>query len=1241
MTCQSCVTAIRSSLEPLSGIHQVEVSLENNTVDLKFEPQVINIQTILESIEDCGFIASLQSQVPLSKSNTTVQLDVQGMTCQSCVKAIHNVLSPTPGVIDLEVSLPQNSAIVTFDQDIISLAEVIGIIEDCGFDVNSSPSNISDPSELHQTATSVIPIVGMTCHSCVRAIEDSLRPLTGIELVQVDLAKEQATVTYSPSALSQQAIIDAIEDCGFEVPINTVEKIDKAMGVPLGNFSAADDKYNPADMIPLVDIKSHQFNQDTILSGSLSIHGMSCASCVASIERALKEQKGVVSITVSLLSERADVRYDSDVIDIDQIASIVSGIGFEASPLQTNRQGNVSLKIYGMTCASCVHSIEKEIGKMPGILNISVSLPLETAHIEFDSEITGIRNIVNRVEDMGFDALLSDLSSNAQLESLEKTKEIQEWRRAFYRALFFTLPVLIIHKILPHFSWGHDMIHYNLLPGLPLGDLIQMSLTIPVQFGIGKSKTSTALSKLISLAPSTAVLLEFDANGDLAAEKKISTDLVQKGDILKIFPGEKIPADGVVKSGSSSVDESMVTGEPLPISKKPGESVIGGTVNGMGSFTMEATKVGSDTALAQIVKLVEEAQTKKAPIQAMADTIASYFVPTVIALGFGTFVVWLTICYTSDHLPRMFYEDANFIYVCLKLCISVIVVACPCALGLSVPTAVMVGTGVGAQNGILIKGGEPLETAHKITKLVFDKTGTLTLGKLGVAHFETTAGVTAEQFWKLVAAAENNSEHPLGRAIVLYAQQEMSVSTTDVEITGFEAVPGLGVTCRTTLRQNSKVIAIGNEKWILQNRCHVPQDLLEAIKSYRREGKVVILVAFDTEFAGFICLSDIIRPEARRSIRALNKMGISCAMVTGDQELTAQSIATECGITEIHAGVSPAGKTHIIKSMQLAGEVVAMVGDGINDSPALAASDVGIAVCSGTDIAMEAASIVLMRADLCDVVAAIDLSRVIFKRIRMNFIWASGYNLIAIPIAMGFLLPWGIMMHPMIAGAAMAFSSVSVVCSSLLLKLYKKPLCEEEDVAITGSASLSGSWGLLTAIGSVRDRVQATCPFGGIRFAASGLTPFPLKPSVSNSYPFNHGIIHNGTIYNFHNSPQLGHTSLVFRPTVAEPITFSFNSTVQSVSLELAICGSRGTVIAEATLSSNQSQPIQTRLLQGVPCGVDSQPLYSDSTYIVRLSGPPFDGINVYYDIPPAGCSTISECSYGVAVRSLNYFLTC
>ncbi|ORX92696.1 copper-translocating P-t [Basidiobolus meristosporus CBS 931.73] len=1010
MTCQSCVRAINSALEALSGVSQVHVSLENHSAQITFEPQVIQLETLMETIEGCGFLVSLPS------SKTTVELDVKGMTCQSCVKAIESVLLPNPSIIDLKVSLEQNNATVAFDGSALTCEEIVRTIEECGFEVTHSP----------------------------------------------DLAK----------------------------PVSCI--------------------------LPI-------FNPDSVQTGSVSVHGMSCASCVANIERTMKDHKGIISITVSLLAERADVQYDSNVTDIDEIANLISAIGFEASPISMNRQGDVTLKIFGMTCASCVNSIEKEVSKMPGILEVSVNLPLESAHVLFDEEVTGIRDIVNKIQEIGFDALLSDFSSNAQLESLEKTREIQEWKRAFYRSLFFTIPVLAIHKIFPHIAWGHAFVHYNLLPGLPLGDFSQMILTAPVQFGIGKrfyisaykaishnnptmdvlvmlgtscafffsmlsliisvlhprhpqpstffeasamlitfitlgrylenkakSKTSTALSKLISLTPSTAVLLELDNEGSIVQEKKISTDLVQRGDILKIFPGEKVPADGVVKSGSSSVDESMVTGEPVHISKKPGDHVIGGTVNGMGAFTMEATRVGSETALSQIVKLVEEAQTQKAPIQAMADTIASYFVPTVIALGLGTFFVWLIICYTSGSLPKMFYEDSSFVYTCLKLCISVIVVACPCALGLSVPTAVMVGTGVGAQNGILIKGGEPLETAHKITKLVFDKTGTLTMGKLGVTYYEISpfaAHISSDMLWKVLMAAESNSEHPLGRAIVAHAQQHMDLDISEVVVDNFEAIPGLGVNCQATLSGTNIKVAIGNEKLLAGNHCEIPQSLAATIRSYRSKGSVVILASLDDEFAGFVCLSDVIRPEARRAINALRKMKISCAMVTGDQELTAQAIAMECGITEVHAGVSPAGKTNIIRSMQSEGEVVAMVGDGINDSPALAASDVGIAVCSGTDIAMEAASIVLMRTDLCDVVAAIDLSRVIFQRIRMNFIWASGYNLVAIPIAMGFFLPWGIMMHPMIAGAAMAFSSVSVVCSSLLLKFYKKPTCDGEDVA--------------------------------------------------------------------------------------------------------------------------------------------------------------------------------------------------
>nr|CAG8549522.1 7578_t:CDS:1 [Entrophospora candida] len=894
----------------------------------------------------------------------------------------------------------------------------------------------------------------------------------------------------------------------------------------------------------------------------IKVQGMTCASCVSSVEKSLQLVSGVISVKVSLLAERATVEYDADNLDESQIVERINDIGFEAESLKQKSEDTVELLIFGMQDPSSVDMIEQVLLKNSNIISVSINFATTIATIQFNKDKLGIRDIVGTIEDMGLNALLSDNSQKTQLESLARTREITEWRKAFYNSLTFAIPVFIISMILPEFEWGMKVVDFELLPGIYSGHIIALLLTIPVQFGVGKrfyltsfkalkhgnatmdvlivigttsaftfscfamlyallerthqkpsvffdtstmlitfvtlgrylenmakGKTSVALSKLISLTPAYTIIYEKDSEtGEFTGEKKIPTELIQIGDIVKVVPGDKIPADGVVISGKSAVDESMVTGEVNPVNKNKGDMVIGGTVNGLGTIDIEVKRSGNDTALSQIVKLVEEAQTSKAPIQEFADTVAGYFVPVVIVLSLVTFFGWMFLSLILNPLPDIFKPDSSYFMVCLKLCISVIVVACPCALGLSTPTAVMVGTGVGAQNGILIKGGGALEIGHKVTKVVFDKTGTLTKGQLDVAHFEIVSDnleITKETFFAIVGAAESSSEHPLGRAIAEYGKLVLNIESYDADVVDFEAFAGLGIKCRVTLKTSYSAVSpltettstilksydllIGNARFLShRNQISIPNSVTILKETQERLGRTAVLVAINQSFAGIISLSDIIKPEAKLAVKALGSMGISVTMVTGDQLLTAQSIAKQCDITEIHAGVSPKGKTKIIRQLQqneqgrvpMVGEdtnnnneyqgpkykrargrnVVAMVGDGINDSPALAEADLGIALCSGTDIAMEAADIVLMRSDIMDVVAAIDLSKVIFRRIKMNFLWACLYNVLGIPLAMGLFLPWGLHLHPMMAGAAMACSSVSVVCSSLLLKWWNKPV---------------------------------------------------------------------------------------------------------------------------------------------------------------------------------------------------------
>ena len=778
------------------------------------------------------------------------------------------------------------------------------------------------------------------------------------------------------------------------------------------------------------------------------------------------------------------------------------------------------------------------------------------ANIYYNPQLTGLRNIVETVESLGLNALLADSDdNNAQLESLSKTKEINEWRHAFYVSLAFAVPVFLISMVIPMTCMMWDRMHFGGLniwiPGLYLGDLLCLVLTIPVQFGIGrrfyksaykslrhktatmdvlvvlgtsaafffsvgsmltsiispphnrpstvfdtstmlitfislgrylenkaKGQTSKALSRLMSLAPSMATIY---ANPERAVfaddkddqnqgdEKVIPTELIQVNDIVILRPGDKIPADGTVTAGESYVDESMVTGEAMPILKRKGDNLIGGTVNGAGRLDFRVTRAGRDTQLSQIVKLVQEAQTSRAPIQRMADIVAGYFVPVIVSLGLLTFAVWMVLSHVLLNPPVIFKNEASggSFMVCLKLCISVIVFACPCALGLSTPTAVMVGTGVGAEHGILVKGGAALETATKITMVVMDKTGTLTMGKMSVASSERCLLWSANEWrinmwWSLVGIAEQGSEHPVGRAIVAGARDRLGLSpdaTINGSVIDFKAIVGRGI--RAVVVPASSVgerkrftVLVGNVAYLEENSVKIPDEAvrhaqgdykgtgMDEEEMARRRGRTYVFVAVDGDYTGLISLSDEVKPDAKYAVKALRRLGIKVAMVTGDQATTAHQVAKHVGIPAqlVWSSVSPDEKQSIIRTLQSTGEVVAMVGDGINDSPALVTADVGIAMSSGTDVAMEAADVVLMRPMcLLDIPAALHLARTIFGRIKLNLVWACLYNVIGLPFAMGVFLPLGWHLHPMAAGAAMAASSVSVVCSSLLLRFWRRP----------------------------------------------------------------------------------------------------------------------------------------------------------------------------------------------------------
>ncbi len=729
-----------------------------------------------------------------------------------------------------------------------------------------------------------------------------------------------------------------------------------------------------------------------------------------------------------------------------------------------------------MHCASCVKVIEQSLSELPGVHSATVNLATEKATVAYDPALVTDEKIASAVSQVGYKALLDEEVGSEDKEQKRKKQELESLKKKV--AVSLTLGGLI--------AWGSFPGIMNTAPALFQNFIFQFILALPVQFwagfefyratisslkhrtanmdtlvtigtsvafaystvvtffpqtvqGIGippmpyfdtaaviiglillgryfeakaKAGTSEAIKKLMGLAPKTARVIRDNKETD------IPIDQVVIGDLVRVRPGEKIPVDGIITEGESSIDQSMVTGESIPVDKAKGDAVVGATINKTGTFTLKATKVGSDTVLARIVKLVQEAQGSKAPIQRIADMISSYFVPIVLMLAIATFVVW----YDFGTQPALLLALLNTV--------AVLIIACPCAMGLATPTAIMVGTGRGAEHGILIKDAESLETAHKITTIIFDKTGTLTKGQPEVTDVAAFEGLQKEETLKIAASLERGSEHSLGEAIVNEAgKQNLSLSP----VLKFQAIPGYGVTGIV----DEKKVDLGNRKFM--DRLRVSWQAHAAdIEKLETDGKTVMLMALDGKFAGLIAVADILKDTAREGIEALKKLHIESVMITGDNERTAKAIASKAGIVRVLAEVLPDQKEAEVKKIQAEGRVVAMVGDGINDAPALAAADVGIAMGSGTDVAIEAADITLINRDLKSVASAVVLSKKTMRTIKTNLFWAFGYNIILIPVAMGVLYPFfHILLSPILASLAMATSSISVVSNSLLLKRQK------------------------------------------------------------------------------------------------------------------------------------------------------------------------------------------------------------
>lgn len=811
----------------------------------------------------------------------------------------------------------------------------------------------------------------------------------------------------------------------------------------------------------------------------LTVGGMHCAACSSRIEKVVGAMPGVDEISVNLATGEMDLRYDKDGLELEQVLERVRDMGFSVE--QPASETVLELRIGGMHCAACSSRIERVTSAMDGVKEAAVNLGAESGRFVFDPARVSQRALRQTIHDAGFTTELRR-GEKAGEEEARIAARLAEKRRGVAWSMAFALPLLVLS--MGH-MWGMplplwlDPMHApgafalaQLLLTLPViwsgrsfylvgfpalvrrapnmdslvavgtGAALVYSLwnTVEIWLGVdamaramdlyyesaavliamislGKyfearsvSKTTGAVRALMALAPDTAVLVDGEA------EREIPVEEIEPGDLLRIRPGGRLPVDGEVAEGESHVDESMLTGEPLPVRRAPGDKVFGGTLNTTGSFVMRASLVGEDTMLARIVRLVRDAQGSKAPIASLADTVSFYFVPVVMALALVAGLSWY------------FLSDEPFTFA-LRIAISVLVIACPCAMGLATPTSIMVGTGRGAQLGVLIKSGRALQRAGELDTLVFDKTGTLTVGKPELGEVWTAPGTGRDELVLLAAAVEAQSEHPLGRAVAAAAKG------TPPKAKDFRAVPGQGVSAEVDGRR----VAIGNER-LMRSLDIDPEQAAHARGRMEEKGATVVHVAVDGKLSGLLAISDRVRPESRLAVQRLRDLGMDVVLLTGDSERAARAVAGQLGIDRVVAGVLPDRKAEEIVALQQGGRVVGMVGDGINDAPALAQADLGVAMGSGMDVAMESGDVVLMREDLSGVLTALALSRAVMRNIRQNLFWAFAFNTIGIPVAAGLLhLFGGPTLSPMLAGTAMAMSSVFVVSNALRLRFFVPP----------------------------------------------------------------------------------------------------------------------------------------------------------------------------------------------------------
>ncbi|KAJ6703601.1 ATP7 ISOFORM B [Salix viminalis] len=932
--------------------------------------------------------------VDVKGTDVKAMFSVTGMTCSACAGSVEKAIKRLPGILEAVVDVLNNRAQVLFYPTLVNEETIREAIEDVGFQATLIEDVINERS----SQVCRIQINGISCTSCCCTAKIVLQAIHGVQRIQVALETEEAEVYYDPKILNYSHLLEAMEDIGFQTML----------------ISAGED-------VGKIDLK---------------VDGLGAGNSLQIIENSLQTLPGVQAIEIDPELDKISISFKPSMTGPRKFIKAIESAGSEnfkalvypqGKEKETHREDEIkkyrSTFLWSLVFTIPVFLISMVFMYIPIInsqLDTKVVNRLNVGEVLKWMLSTPVQFIIGRRFYTGSYKALRRGSANMDVLIALGTNA----------AYFYSVYSVLRAAGSPDFE-GTDFFETSsmLISIILLGKYLEV---------MAKGKTSDAIAKLMDLEPETAILLTLDDHGNILSEEEIDSRLIQKNDVIKILPGAKVASDGLVIWGTSHVNESMITGEARPVTKGVDDPVIGGTINENGVLRVKATRVGSDSALSQIVRLIESAQLAKAPVQKFADSISRYFVPLVIILSFSTWLAWFLAGVFHGYPESWIPHSMDSFQLALQFGISAMVIACPCALGLATPTAVMVGTGVGASQGVLIKGGQALESAHKVNCIIFDKTGTLTIGKPVVVKTTLLKSMVLQDFYELIAATEMNSEHPLAKAIVEYAKKIREDEEDPVwpEARAFESITGYGV--KATIK--NREIIIGNKSLILDQNIAIPVDGELMLAETEAMAQTGILVSIDREVTGILAISDPLKPNAREVISILKSMKVRNIMVTGDNWGTANSIAKEVGIETVIAEAKPEEKAEKVKELQATGFTVAMVGDGVNDSPALVAADVGIAIGAGTDIAIEAADIVLMRSSLEDVITAIDLSRKTFSRIRLNYIWALGYNIIGIPVAAGVLFPGtGLRLPPWAAGAAMAASSVSVVLCSLLLKNYRRP----------------------------------------------------------------------------------------------------------------------------------------------------------------------------------------------------------